>query len=99
MKSIVGSIVAILAFILGIFVFASLITALALSSSSPGYLRDTLTNNMNSYAEDQGSIDIIDNIQTKYQCCGVNLWLDWGRIALGTTNSIGKKINTCINFD
>lgn len=72
----------ILSFVLGIFVLASLIAALALSGQAATHLHDTLTDNMNNYAQDERAIDIIDNIQTTYECCGVNLWLDWSRVAL-----------------
>jgi hypothetical protein len=77
---------------LGIIVFASLITALALSGQTATYLHDTLTDNMNNYAEDDDAISTIDNIQSTYQCCGVNLWLDWSRISLGAPNGVGKNI-------
>jgi hypothetical protein len=77
---------------LGILTLASLIAALALSGQTAGYLHDSLTDNMNSYAEDDNSIQIIDAIQTNYQCCGVNLWLDWARVSLGSSGQIGKDI-------
>ena len=83
---------------MGIIALASLITALALSANSTQYMKDTITNNMNNYAEDSNAISIIDNLQTKYQCCGVNLWLDWARVALGVPAGLGKKINTCVIF-
>jgi len=40
------------------------------------------------YPSDDDAIDTIDTLQTTYQCCGVNLWLDWARVDLGVTNSI-----------
>ncbi len=78
---------------MGIITLISLITALALSGQAATYLHDTITNNINGYAENQDSIDAIDLLQTKYQCCGVNLWMDWANVALGPSSGISKDIN------
>jgi hypothetical protein len=78
---------------LGIITLVSLITALALSGQAATYLRNTITNDMNNYGQNQGAIDTIDILQTTYQCCGVNLWLDWGRVSLGVSNGISKDID------
>lgn len=86
---IIGKLTAIASFILGILVLASLITALALSGSTAGYMFDTMTDHMNRYAQRQDSLDVINKLQTTYECCGVSLWLDWARISLGVP--IGKK--------
>lgn len=72
------------ALVLGILSLASLIAALALNSQSIGYLRSRMEYRMNSYNSNDDSIAIVDNLQLSYGCCGENLWLDWGRIALGT---------------
>ncbi len=78
---------------MGIIAFVSLITALALSGQAATYLHDTITDDMNNYGSDQDAIDTIDILQTTYQCCGVNLWLDWGRVSLGVSNGISKDID------
>lgn len=77
-----AKIVAILSFVLGIFVLASLITALALSGQAATYLHDSMTNNMNNYISSQGALNTMNALQTSYQCCGVSLWLDWTRVPL-----------------
>jgi hypothetical protein len=92
-KSIVEKILAIATFVLGIFTLGSLIAALAISGTTASYLRDRITDDMNNYVQDDSAIAIIDNLQTTYQCCGVNLWLDWARVSLGTSNGISKDIN------
>ncbi len=79
---------------MGIITLISLITALALSGQAATYLHDTITDDMNNYGSDQDAIDTIDILQTTYQCCGVNLWLDWARVSLGAPNEISKDINT-----
>lgn len=48
----------------------------------------------NTYAANSQSNDVIDKIQSTFECCGVNLWLDWGRITLGDTTGVGRKVNT-----
>jgi hypothetical protein len=73
--------------------FVSLVTALGLSGQAATYLRTTMTNDMNNYISDQYAIDIINNLQTTYQCCGVNLWLDWSRVSLGVSTGVGKNKN------
>lgn len=85
----IGKLTAIASFILGIFVLASLITALALSGQSSSYMFDTMTDHMNRYAQRQDSMDVINKLQTTYECCGVSLWLDWARVSLGVP--VGKK--------
>ncbi len=79
---------------MGIFTLGSLIAALAISGTTASYLRDSINDNMNNYAEDDDAMALIDNLQTTYQCCGVNLWLDWARVSLGAPNEISKDINT-----
>ena len=74
---------------LGAFAVISLIVALALNGQSISFVRRRLTNYVTSYAQVQNSINVIDALQSDYQCCGVNLWLDWGRVSLGATNGIG----------
>jgi hypothetical protein len=74
---------------LGVITLASLIAALVLSSQSISFIRTRLSQNMNTYIEDQSAIDVTDKIQTKYECCGVHLWLDWARISLGVATGTG----------
>ncbi len=78
---------------MGIFALVSLITALALSGQTASHLHDSITNYMNDYVDDQEAINVIDTLQTTYQCCGVNLWLDWSRVSLGVQSGVGKIIN------
>jgi hypothetical protein len=73
--------------------FISLVTALALSGQAATYLRDTITDDINDYVSDQDAIDVVDKLQSTYQCCGVNLWLDWARVSLGVTTGVGKNFN------
>ena len=94
-KYILGKISAIISFILGIFAVASFIAALVINSQSITFIKNYMTYYMDTYAENTQSNDIMDNIQSTYQCCGVNLWLDWGSVALGdTTTGVGRKVNT-----
>ena len=79
---------------MGILTFASLIAALALSGQTAGDIHDSFTDNMNKYTEDEDAMALVDNIQTTYQCCGVNIWLDWARIQLNIGTSISNVINT-----
>ena len=79
-KYILGKISTIISFILGIFAVASFIAALVINSQSITFIKEYMTYYTETYAADAQSNDIIDNIQSKYQYCGVNLWLDWGPI-------------------
>lgn len=65
------------------FAIASFITGLVINSRSIDYMKRHLTYRMATYSENEDSIEIIDDIQTNWQCCGTNLWLDWSRYALG----------------
>ena len=85
----IGKLTAIASFVLGILVLASLIAALALSGTTAGYMFDSMTDHMNRYAQREDSLNVINALQTTYECCGVSLWLDWSRISLGVP--IGKK--------
>ncbi|UJR30653.1 hypothetical protein I4U23_018177 [Adineta vaga] len=83
------------ALVLGILSLASLITALILNSQAIGYLRSRMEYRMNSYNSNDDSIYVVDSIQTRYDCCGENLWLDWGRISLGaSTVGTGNNAGT-----
>lgn len=75
--------------VLGAFAVISLIVALALNGQAISFIRRRLTNYVTSYAQVQNSINVIDALQSDYHCCGVNLWLDWGRVSLGATNGVG----------
>lgn len=84
---------AIMAGILSIFTIASFITALALNSQAVTYTRNRLSFHMNTYVEIDGSIDVMDTVQSNFKCCGENLWLDWARAGLGSTG-IGTNTGT-----
>ena len=75
--------------ILGVFALISLIVALILNGQAISYIRRPLTYRMTSYAQTENSVNVLDNIQTKYQCCGVNLWMDWARVSLGVVTGVG----------
>lgn len=75
--------------ILGVFAIASLIAALVINTQAVNFLRGRLLYRMNTYVSTDDSIDIIDKIQSGYQCCGVNLWLDWSLAGLGQTATTG----------
>ena len=92
---VLGKVVAIMSAVLAVITIASLIAALVINSQSISYVRNRLAQNMNAYVQDQSAIDMTDRIQTKYQCCGVNLWLDWARISLGV--SIGTGAGTSMS--
>ncbi|CAF0929263.1 unnamed protein product [Rotaria sordida] len=79
-----SKIAALAAFILGVLALVSIIVGLVLNSQAIGYIKSRLSYRMNSYIEDQTSIDVIDDVQSKYECCGENLWLDWARSQLGS---------------
>ena len=49
---------------------------------------------MTLYSSVEGSSSIIDAIQTNYQCCGQNSWLDWGPVDLGGTAGTGTGTST-----
>lgn len=42
---------------------------------------------MNTYIDTQTSINIIDMVQSNWQCCGINSWLDYATVGLGTTTT------------
>jgi hypothetical protein len=77
--------------VLGVVAFASLITALALNSQAIGYIRSRLAYRINTYNSIDGSISIVNAIQTNYECCGEYSWLDWATIALGASTSTGTS--------
>ncbi|UJR15943.1 hypothetical protein I4U23_002863 [Adineta vaga] len=83
---------AIMALVLGIMAIASFITGLVINSTSIDFIKDRLTFRMSTYDENEDSIDIMDNVQTNYDCCGVNLWLDWSSQSLGVTNGVGVGV-------
>lgn len=88
----IGKVAAIASLILAIFALASLITALALSGNTAGYIFDTMTDNMNRYPSNQQSLEVVNAIQSNYECCGVSIWLDWARVYLGGPVGTGKEI-------
>ena len=81
---------------LGSFAIISLIVALVLNGQSITFIRRRLTNYMTSYMQVQNSLNVMDALQSNYQCCGVNMWLDWGRVPLSVTNGMGTGIGTGI---
>ncbi|CAF1068730.1 unnamed protein product [Adineta ricciae] len=82
---------AILCLALGIATIASFITGLVINSQSIDDIKDRLTYRMSTYNSNQDSITIFDGIQTDYECCGVNLWLDWSSVQLGVTSATGTS--------
>ena len=84
-----------MAAVLAVFTLASLITALVLNSQSISFIRNRLSYNMNTYIQSDDAIYVTDRIQAQYQCCGVNLWLDWARVALGATAGPGVSQSEC----
>ena len=76
---------------LGVLTLASLIAALALNSQAIGYVRSRLTYRMSSFTSIGDSISVVNDIQTRYECCGENLWLDWAQVVLNpaSTNAAG----------
>jgi hypothetical protein len=80
--------------VLGVAAIASLITALVINSQAIGYVRGRLSYRMSTYIQTQSSISIMDAIQTRYQCCGENLWLDWQLYGLGSSTSSGVSTGT-----
>jgi len=42
---------------------------------------------MNNYENDQDSRNIVNQIQTDFDCCGSNTWLDWSGVSLNATGS------------
>ncbi|CAF4241867.1 unnamed protein product [Rotaria sp. Silwood2] len=86
--------IAIVSAILGVFALASLISAMIVSTQAISYVRGRLAYHITAYVEDQNSINIMDAVQTKFQCCGENLWLDWGRSQLGSTATTGSSGGT-----
>ncbi len=57
-------------------------------------MRSRLLYRIDTYIETTSSISIVDNIQSHYQCCGVNLWLDWSTVGLGSTSTTGVSTGT-----
>ena len=53
---------------------------------------DTMTDYVNRYASNQRSLEVVNSIQTDYECCGVSLWLDWARVSLGGIPGISTKM-------
>ena len=85
--------------VLAVLTVASLITALVLNSQSISFIRNRLSYNMNTYIQSENAIYVTDRIQSQYQCCGVNLWLDWARVALGATAGPGVSQSECAADD
>ncbi|CAF1057657.1 unnamed protein product [Adineta ricciae] len=82
---------AICSLVLGVLTLGSLITALALNSQAIGYVRSRLTYRMSSFTSIGDSLSVVNDIQTRYECCGENLWLDWAQVVLNpaSTNAAG----------
>ncbi|CAF1225823.1 unnamed protein product [Adineta ricciae] len=82
---------AICSLVLGVLTLGSLIAALALNSQAIDYVRSRLTYRMRSFTSTADSISVVNDIQTRYKCCGENLWLDWAQVVLNpaSTNATG----------
>ena len=77
--------------VLAVITLASLIAALAINSQAISFVRTRLFQYTNAYAQDNNAMDVTDKIQSRYECCGVNLWLDWASISLGVTGGTGSS--------
>jgi hypothetical protein len=80
-----GNVVAITNIVLVVFALASLITALIIHSLAIDSVSSRFLNYMNNYENDQDSRNIVNQIQTNYDCCGSNTWLDWSGLLLNAT--------------
>jgi len=49
---------------------------------------------MNNYENDQDSRNIVNQIQTNYDCCGSNTWLDWSGLLLNATGNTTSVTTT-----
>ena len=81
-----GAICAVALFILSI---ASFIASLVTNGQAVGYIRGRLTYHVNSYASLEDSLNVMDRVQSDYECCGVNLWFDYASSSLATTSGAG----------
>jgi hypothetical protein len=61
------------------------VTAIIINAKSLNYISSHFLSNMNAYSANQDSRNKIDQLQIKYQCCGVNIWLDWANVGLVAT--------------
>ncbi len=91
-----GKIVALATIVLELFTLVSLITALIINSLAINYVNSRFLNYMNNYENSQDSRNIIDKIQTNYDCCGSNTWLDWSDVLLNTTQSSTSSTTTLV---
>ncbi len=49
---------------------------------------------MNNYENDQDSRNIVNQIQTDFDCCGSNTWLDWSGLLLNATGNTTSVTTT-----
>ena len=82
-----GRIVAFASIALAILALISLITALIINSLAINYVRSRFSNKIDQFNADPDARDVVNKIQTKYTCCGVDTWLDWSRVSLNATGS------------
>jgi hypothetical protein len=80
--------------LLSICAFISLIVALVINLFAIDYISSHFLNNMNSYKDSSVARNIVNNIQTKYDCCGDNIWLDWSRVSLDATMPTAGGLST-----
>jgi hypothetical protein len=92
-----GGVVALATILLGLFTLVSLITALIINSLAINYVNSRFFNHINSYQNSQNSRNIVDKIQTNYDCCGSNTWLDWSGVLPNTTQSSTSATTTLVN--
>jgi len=87
-------IVCIVSGVVGIFALASLVAAIVISDKSPNYVHTRFLNGQNKYKTDAAVRDRIDLLQTKYDCCGNDIWIDWANANLNGTSTDTNVTNT-----
>lgn len=78
---------------MGVFALASLIAGLAVNAGAVTGVRSLLAYRISTYVQNQQSINIMDAIQTRYQCCGENVWLDWAQVQLGPPGGVSSGVS------
>lgn len=81
---------------LALLALISLITALIINSLAINYVSSRFSSKIDQFNGDPDARDVVNKIQTKYTCCGVDTWLDWSRVSLNATGS-GTNDTTTIS--
>ncbi|UJR30652.1 hypothetical protein I4U23_018176 [Adineta vaga] len=100
-RLILGKITAFASIALAFFALVSLITALIINSLAINYASSHFESRLVDYQNSQNSRNIVDKIQTSYDCCGSDTWLDWMTVGLNatapSTNNTVTTIATGLN--